>query len=403
MGSKATAAVAATRTTTAAEGAKAVTAADNDDEEAATTTAAGNGDPAGDTQAPATSSSFVRISSEQILETAEAENNCTCPGLGLFYSLLASAFFSVASLLVKKIEDIHSVEISAIRYSFQLLLMIPITIYFRSGFLGPKDMRIFLLLRGFIGSSATILLYYAVQVMPLADATVITFSSPVFTSIFACIFLKEMCTIWDIIFNICTITGVVLIARPPFLFGSDLPGIEGDYSNHLRGTIVALTSAVFSALTLVLLRKMGKSAHYMLSIWYYTTIGLTACVIVLSVLGEWRLPNCGLDRWLIIVMVVFGLGGQIFLTKALQIEKAGPVAIMRTMDVVFAFIFQFLFLSHSPTWWSVGGAFCVVASTAGTAIRKWYAALQSAKQDAYNRTEREGRQIDMSVSMSFHG
>ncbi|XP_029465741.1 solute carrier family 35 member G1-like isoform X3 [Rhinatrema bivittatum] len=338
--------------------------------------------------------------SDEEEEEAAAVKKCTCPGLGLIYTLLSSGFFSVSSLLVKKIEDIHSVEISAIRCIFQLLFVLPALIYCKTGFLGPKGQRVFLLFRGLLGSSAMILLYYAVQLIPLADATVITFSSPVFTSIFACIFLKEFCTIWDIIFMICTITGVVLIARPPFLFGSHLEGIEGDYSNHLKGTIVAVTSAIAAASTLVLLRKMGKSVHYMLSIWYYAVIGLTTCVIVLFVLGEWRLPSCGLDRWLLMFIAVFGLGGQIFLTKALQIEKAGPVAIMRTMDVVFAFIFQFLFLSRTPTWWSMGGALCVVASTAGAVIRKWYAALQSAKQETYTVTKTESSHIYLSVSMS---
>lgn len=45
----------------------------------------------------------------------------------------------------------------------------------RLGFLGPKGKRKYLVLRGFIGSNAMILLYYAVQQMPLADATVIMF------------------------------------------------------------------------------------------------------------------------------------------------------------------------------------------------------------------------------------
>lgn len=47
----------------------------------------------------------------------------------------------------------------------------------RTGFLGPRDKRIYLVLRGFIGSNAMILLFYAVQQMPLADATVIMFRS----------------------------------------------------------------------------------------------------------------------------------------------------------------------------------------------------------------------------------
>lgn len=65
------------------------------------------------------------------------------------------------------------------------------------------------------------------------------FSNPVFTSLLAWIFLKERCTIWDCVFTVFTITGVILIARPPFIFGQHLRGIEGDYTNHIKGSIAA--------------------------------------------------------------------------------------------------------------------------------------------------------------------
>lgn len=227
-----------------------------------------------------------------------------------------------------------------------------------------------------------VLLYYAIQVMPLADATVITFSSPVFTSLLARIFLKEKYSSWDFLFTLFAITGVILIARPPFLFGSSVTGIEGSYTDHLKGTVAAIASTISGALTFVMLRKIGKSVHYFLSIWYYAIIGLMGCVITLFVLNEWRLPYCGKDRVLLILIGLFGLGGQIFLTKALQIEKAGPVALMKTMDIVFAFVLQIIFLNHLPTWWTVGGALCVIASSSGAVFRKWrQSRLEKTKQN----------------------
>ncbi|XP_062832243.1 solute carrier family 35 member G1 [Anolis carolinensis] len=295
-----------------------------------------------------------------------------CPGLGLFYTVLSAFFFAVASLFLKKIQNLHAVEVSAIRCIFQMSFVLPGMIYQKTGFFGPRNKLVFLFFRGLFGSSAMILLYYAIQVMPLADAIVITFSSPVFTSLFAWIFLKEKYSLWDLLFTLFTITGVILIARPPFLFGSKVLGIEGEYTDHLRGSIAALASAVAMASTFVILRKVGKSVHYFLSIWYYAVIGLIVCLIALFAMDVWALPNCGIERLLLILIGLLGLAGQIFITKALQIENAGPVAIMKTMDVVFAFILQMLFLDQLPTWWTVGGALCVIASSSGTVIRKWH-------------------------------
>lgn len=304
-------------------------------------------------------------------DTVQREKT-SCPGLGLLYSLLASVFFSVAALLVKQIEDMHAIQISAIRCFFQMLFVMPAMIYYKTGFLGPSDMRIYLFFRGFLGSNAMILLYYAVLQMPLADATVIMFSNPVFTAILAWIFLKERFTIWDVFFTAFTLAGVILIARPPFLFGDRISGIEGDYTDHVKGTVAAFAGAIGAACTMVILRKMGKSVHYYLSVWYYAVLGLIECIVVLLVLGEWKMPGCGWDRWTLMAIGVLGIAGQTFLTKALQIEKAGPVALMRTIDVVLAFILQFLFLHRTPTWWSLGGALCVTGSTSGVAVRKWY-------------------------------
>lgn len=300
----------------------------------------------------------------------DSEKPKKCPGLGLLYAFLATVFFSIITLLVKTIQGIHAIEISAIRCFFQMLFIVPLLIYHKTGFLGPRDKRVFLVLRGFIGSNAMILLFYAVQQMPLADATVIMFSNPVFTSLLAWVFLKEKCTIWDCVFTVFTLTGVILIARPPFLFGERIRGIEGNYTNHIKGTIAAFAGAIAAACTFVILRKMGKSVHYYLSVWYYAVIGFVESTITVSVLGEWKIPSCGRDRWMLVLIALLGIVGQTFLTKALQIEKAAPVALMRTIDVVLAFIFQFIFFNRAPTLWSLGGALCIVVSTSGIAIRK---------------------------------
>lgn len=62
---------------------------------------------------------------------AVSTEKTSCPGLGLLYSLLASVFFSVAALLVKKIEDMHAIQISAIRCFFQMLFVMPAMIYYK--------------------------------------------------------------------------------------------------------------------------------------------------------------------------------------------------------------------------------------------------------------------------------
>ena len=79
-----------------------------------------------------------------------------------------------------------------------------------------------------------------------------------------------------------------------------------------------------------------------------STFGAFAVVQTLLstwVLGELCLPACGHDRYLMVLLAIFSFAGQILLTMALQREQAGPVAIARSADVIFAFIWQVILRS----------------------------------------------------------
>lgn len=76
-----------------------------------------------------------------------------------------------------------------------------------------------------------------------------------------------------------------------------------------------------------------------------------------------------------VILALFSFGGQILLTLALQMEQAGPVAIARSADIVFAFIWEILFFNEIPNKYSVGGAILVTSSVLLTGLRKWAISL----------------------------
>ena len=79
-------------------------------------------------------------------------------------------------------------------------------------------MRTWLLVRSIIGSINNTVGYFAVKHMPIGDMTMIAASSTFFACIYARIFLKEPIKILNL-FNIgFVIVGILLIARPPFIF-----------------------------------------------------------------------------------------------------------------------------------------------------------------------------------------
>ncbi|XP_050070445.1 solute carrier family 35 member G1 [Anopheles maculipalpis] len=302
---------------------------------------------------------------------------CSCPYLGIILATVSSFFFSLCSVIVKGLVDVNPIELATFRFIGVLLPSIPIAIYREETFF-PEGKRIILVLRCFVGTTGLMLSFYAFRHMPLADASVIIFSTPVFVAIFARLFLREACGMFNVITIILTLIGVVLITKPPFLFGDNQVSIvdeqimENGYD--IWGPVAALSSTLFGANAYVLLRAL-KGLHFSVIMSNFGAFALLYTLIVCYYIGALCWPLCGTDRLLVIALALFSFGGQILLTLALQYEQAGPVAIARSADIVFAFIWQIMFFKETPSLYSVLGALLVVSSVVLSGLRKWALAL----------------------------
>jgi len=135
----------------------------------------------------------------------ERDKKRAVPHLGIIMAVGSSFFFSLSSLIVKLVPDIHPVALAAYRFMGILLPSIPVVIY-RQEEPFPKGKRLLLLLRAFLGTTSLMSQFYALRHMPLADASVIIFSVPVFVAIFARIFLNVSSSIIYTIRNVLTIS-----------------------------------------------------------------------------------------------------------------------------------------------------------------------------------------------------
>ncbi|XP_069684085.1 solute carrier family 35 member G1 [Periplaneta americana] len=311
--------------------------------------------------------------------TTVAVSRCRpCPYLGLLLATLSSLFFSLCSVIVKWLVDVHPMELAACRFVGVLLPALPIVLW-RKERPFPRGRRIMLLLRSFVGTTGLMLSFYAFRHMPLADASVVVFSVPVFVAIFARLFLKEPCGLFNAISVCLTLVGVVLITRPPILFGHSIPALasspdEEEQDSDVWGAVAAFSATLFGANAYVLLRAL-KGLHFSVIMTNFGSFALVQTLLVTWALGALCVPRCGLDRILVVALALFSFGGQILLTLALQLEQAGPVAIARSADIVFAFIWQVLFFQEVPNRYSIGGAILVTSSVVLTGLRKWALAL----------------------------
>ncbi len=102
-----------------------------------------------------------------------------------------------------------------------------------------------------MGCTSTVLQIYSVHYLSLADASVIVFSTPVFVSLMAHVFLGERAGIVGVLTAIFTFAGVVIISRPPMLSGEPMDYntlVSGSYChpeyNRVKNISLAYTQSV---------------------------------------------------------------------------------------------------------------------------------------------------------------
>lgn len=62
------------------------------------------------------------------------------------------------------------------------------------------------------------------------------------------------------------------------------------------------------------------------------------------------------------MLVIFGLCGQVLVTKALKIEGAGKVSVTRSLDIILAYLIQVWYFGEQPNSMSIIGALLIIFS-----------------------------------------
>ena len=290
--------------------------------------------------------------------------------LGIILAMLAASMLSVSALMVKLATSVPSFEIVFIRLSLQLVFSLPALIFFKDKLIYSWKKSGFLILRGVVGVTSMSLIVYAVKQMNMADARVIFYTNPIYTAIFGRIFLKESITKFDIVATLLSLIGVVLIARPTFLFGS--LGESAGSEHVWFPALMAVLSAVLSALSLILVRKLAQEVNARVVVFYFAAVGAVVSLCTSAIFGGLKYPDCGTHDIVYVITTGFiGYFAQLLTNKALTLEKAAVVALIRTVGIAVAFFLQLIFLGVVPSGLSIGGAILVLLCNIVIFIKKY--------------------------------
>jgi len=198
------------------------------------------------------------------------------------------------------------------------------------------------------------LTFQALILLPLADATAINFTAPIFATVLSFLVLKEFVGPhrWAAVFI--GFLGVLVVARPG---GSSLP---------VLGVTIALIAALSQAAVTITLRHLQKSENVSAIVFWFAIAGTTVGSILMIFFGH-------AHSWQAIAFAAAGglLGGfgQLFMTASLR----APVSAVTPFDylqIVLATIYGWWLFSNIPTQHTIIGAALIASAGIYTAWRE---------------------------------
>ncbi|HEX2207152.1 MAG TPA: DMT family transporter, partial [Longimicrobium sp.] len=183
--------------------------------------------------------------------------------------------------------------------------------------------------------------------------TVIQYMNPVFTALLAGALLGERMGRREAACVLASLAGVVLVTRPAVLFGGGA-GLEPVY------VAVALAGAMGSASAYTTIRTL-RDEHPLTVVFYLPLLTVPLTIPLLVGAGaRWPTPL----EWLVLLAVgATTQVAQVYMTRGLQMERAGRATAVGYLQVVFAAAWGALFFGEVPDAWSAGGAVLIVGST----------------------------------------
>ncbi|KAG1869173.1 hypothetical protein C8R48DRAFT_110719 [Suillus tomentosus] len=306
--------------------------------------------------------------------------------LGMLLIIVAQFFFVCMNLGVKQLNSLdvpmHTLELIAVRMGITLAccVLYMVAMKIPDPILGPKGVRLLLVNRGLCGFFGLFGMYYSLQYLSLADATVLSFLAPLSAAIGGYIVLKEPYSKREAFAAIVSLLGVILIARPPFLFG-DTNSVNSDSSDaassiasaidRIRAVCVAVFGIVLGTGALLSMRAIGKRAHPMHLMMFFSTW----CTIVASAAMYFmKIPIVYPHNWKWNAMLIFiGLSGffaQTLTTIGYQHETAARGSMGQYVQLLFAGVLEYVIFGTVPSALSLIGAAIIMTSAIYVIISK---------------------------------
>ena len=266
------------------------------------------------------------------------------PVKGAICILAASLMFALIGALVRAASvTLPNEMVVFFRNALVLVFLMPIFAARRSlpvitG--GKMHLHVFRALAGLV---AMYCYFYALAHMKLAEAVLLSYTSPLFIPVIALLWLREPLTRGIRTAIIIGFAGVLLILKPGLSIFQPV-------------ALIALTAALFASLAMVTIRRMSDTERPEVIVFFYTL--LSTVISAVPLVWAWQTP--GSDALVILFFLgLAAMAGQLLMTKGYGLAPAAQVGPFVYCSVVFASIIGWVSWGESLDALSIAGTLLV--------------------------------------------
>jgi drug/metabolite transporter (DMT)-like permease len=370
---------------------------------------------------PSNNADIANGKEEVIVENVKGKYSSLLRLRGYFLALFSSIVNAISNILIRKAHLFSGSEQSFIRYLLSLFILLALAVFWKKlNIFGEKPLRPILIARGIAGSMGVISITFAFKLINPSDATAIMFSNIIVVSILARIFLKEKMSIACIFSIVLCIAGLIMITQPSFLFKktknlivnetirdntsnitntSDNLNDNNESIKTIIGILLALCCVMFSSTVQIILKKLAnQKVHFSVTNLFACYAGLPTTLIISVVLVQTGyktnpllilndLQDHKLQIFYSIAAALLGLLSQTCMIVSYLYEDAIKLSILKTIELPFTFLFQYIILRIIPNYYSSIGAVLIVTASLSLLAIKYFDARNMKKMASIEEAE----------------
>ncbi len=243
-------------------------------------------------------------------------------------------------------QHLSGLEVAFFRNLFGLFVIAPLLMRYGTALFHTDKFSLHLM-RAVINAVSMVCFFVGLSMTPIARATALAFTAPLFTALFSALFLGETFRWrrWTAIFV--GFFGALVILRP------GLKEID-------TGGLLIIASSLLWSIAMIDIKVLGRTESSR-TITAYVTVLLTPLTLV-PALWVWQMPSADMWVWLVFIGVI-GTIGQIVITEAIKLADMTVLMPFDFLKLVWAAFLGMIFFAEVPDALTWVGAAIVFASS----------------------------------------